>query len=157
MRTYRVRVAWISRTSSLKHEAARALCSPCFSAGPVVGAFTDGARQPSEAAGLRLDRREAVHSGHAPGRGERLVAPVPDNTEVSLCSIAPYVSPRTRSSTYRGTLASSSRSGAAFDHVRSGGGVEAGVDGSRSPRARGAPIAAAAALPRSRDDEDLVT
>ena len=61
------------------HEVARALCSPCFSAGPADGAFMDGARQPSEAAGLRLDRREAVHIGHAPGRVDGV--PVPDNTE----------------------------------------------------------------------------
>ena len=90
------------------HEAARALCSPCFSAGPAVGASTSPSlrvsesspevarvsesshevarvsESPSEAAGLRPERREAVHSGHATGR-VFLDIPVLDNTEVRSC------------------------------------------------------------------------
>ena len=125
------------------HKAARALCSPCFTAGLAAGSSTDGARQPSEAAGLRLDRREAVHIGHAPGRVNGV--PVPDNTEVRYCCGTVPGRSIYKSEDYRGTLAPSSRSGVAFDHVRSRGGVE-----------DGAPIAAAAAAPRPRDEEDLM-
>ena len=81
------------------HEAARALCSPCFSAGPAVGASTSPSlrvsesspevarvsESPSGAAGLRRERREAVHSGHATGRVDRDVPVLDNNTEVRSC------------------------------------------------------------------------
>ena len=92
------------------HEAARALCSPCYAAGPAAPASSDGPRasdtvgpaapassdgpRTSEGAGLRPDRREAVHIGRAPGRVDSV--PVPDNTEVrSCCGTVPDRSIRT--------------------------------------------------------------
>ena len=64
-----------------------------------------------------------MHSGHAPGRVNDVPAPH-DNTEVrSCCGTVPDRSIHT-SQDDRGTLASSSFSGAAFDHVCSRGGVE---------------------------------